>query len=60
MPTDSISTWSYTSYMSHMDGGSKFEVAVSLNHDIMTSNFDSTSDIEPTNFGQLVWIAITV
>ena len=48
---DSISMWSYTSYMSHMDGGSKFEVAVSLNHDIMTSNFDSTSDPEHPNLG---------
>ena len=37
MPMDSISMSSNTSHTSKMDGGDKFEVAVSLNNDVMTS-----------------------
>ncbi len=39
MPMDSVSIGSNTLYMYDVDAGSrkKFELAVSLNHDIMTS-----------------------
>jgi hypothetical protein len=39
MPMDSISMCSNTLYMSDVDAGSRkqFELAVSLNHDAMTS-----------------------
>jgi len=37
MLMDSISMCSNTLYISYMDSGSKVEVAVSLNHDIMPS-----------------------
>jgi hypothetical protein len=37
MPMDSILMCPNTLYMSNMDAGKQFEVAVSLNHDIITS-----------------------
>jgi hypothetical protein len=50
--------YSNTLYMSNIDVGSslsyQFELAVSLNHDIITS-FDSTSDPEPQNLSQVGW-----
>jgi hypothetical protein len=35
----------------------QFEVAVSLNHDLMTS-FDSTSDPEPQNLSLVLWVKL--
>ena len=37
MSMDIISICSNTFYMSNMDAGSKFDVAVGLNNDVMTS-----------------------
>ena len=37
MPMDSISMCSNTLYMSNMNVEKQFEVAASLNHDVMTS-----------------------
>ena len=37
--------------------GKQFEVAVSLNHDIIT-HFDSTSDLEPQNLSQVGWVKL--
>ncbi len=53
MPVDIIPMHPNTLEMSQIDGGEQFEVAVSINQDVMTS-FDSTSDPEPQNLSLLL------
>ncbi len=60
MPMDSISMYSNTVYMSKMGVGcgKQFEVAVSLNHDVMTlfslQKLPQTTKSEPSSVGRCV------
>ncbi len=60
MPMGSISMCTNNLYMSKMDGGEQFEVAVSRKHDIVASfqlynhKLPRTSKSEPTNVGKTV------
>ncbi len=55
MPIDSISMFSNTFYVSNMDAGSSL-MWLSASTMTLCNHFDSTSETEPQNLTQVVWV----